>query len=122
MFARLRRDILTGLGKNIDQHPLDDHHFPSDENDIFGQDAELESRCLQAAMDAAKKLNEEIRARKTNTPTDTNQNSRATKSPNQPRRSSFKDLNSYVDVTGITRGTGSYPFSRSQLGDMSIKK
>lgn len=43
MFARPRCDILTGLSKNTEQHPLDDHLLPSDEDGILGQDAELES-------------------------------------------------------------------------------
>lgn len=109
MFAHIRRDILTGLG--IHSHNINDESvIPSDSSQTSSldeeasQDPDLKLRCFAGAMEAAKRLSEEIRARKEQAAASSHSHkSSSFASGMSQTKADFKDLDSYVDTTGTKK-------------------
>lgn len=109
MFAHIRRDILTGLG--IHTHS-NEHIASSDSSETSStdgeasQDPDLKLRCFAGAMEAAKRLSEEIRARKEQAGISPHSHkSSSLASGVSQTKADFKDLDSYVDTTGTKKST-----------------
>lgn len=108
MFAHLRRDILTGLGihsnGNHDPNTPSDSSESSSTDEEASQDPDLKVRCFAGAMEAAKRLSEEIRARKEQASTSSHSHkSSSLASGMSQTKADFKDLDSYVDTTGTKK-------------------